>query len=49
MGSGFVTLYMFVGCAIAIAFLVVIGAVLWYVGRGSEKSGAARRLARDDD
>jgi hypothetical protein len=49
MGSGFVTLYMFIGCAIVIAFLVAIGAVLWYVGRGTEKSGGARALTREED
>jgi hypothetical protein len=49
MGSGFVTLYMFLGCAIVIACLVAIGAVLWYFGRGSEKRGGARAMTREED
>jgi hypothetical protein len=49
MGSGFVTLYMYVGCAIAIVVIVALGAVLWYFGRGSEKQGGARIAPPDDD
>jgi hypothetical protein len=48
MGGASLYLYLSVACVLLVGVLFALGAVLWRMGRGSERAGVSRSVARRD-